>query len=210
MNKHQASFATVASVLSILFFAFINYSTTPHEIWFIYPSFAILQWPISGYFLNKRKLHHYSAITSFILISFLIIENMLNSPDHIWFVFAIYPILLWPVLMYLGKYRSTLTTAIIGSVATFLYYGVLNTFYAPQYLWVIYPAFLVLWWPLAIYFGRTKKHYSFSIAASILTSLFFITTNVISSANTIWAVYPIFAILWWPLSTYYYGKRRSW
>lgn len=209
MNKQQASFATVASVLSILFFAFINYSTTPHEIWFIYPSFAILQWPISGYFLNKRKLHHYSAITSFILIAFLIIENMLKSPDHIWFVFAIYPILLWPVLMYLGKYRSTLTTAIIGSIGTILYYAVLNTFYAPQYPWVIYPAFLVLWWPLAIYFGRIKKYYAFSIAASILTSLFFIITNVVSTANTIWAVYPIFAILWWPLSTYYYGKRRT-
>ncbi|AJS58225.1 hypothetical protein [Paenibacillus sp. IHBB 10380] len=208
MNKHQASFATVASVMSILFFSIINYNTTPHQIWFIYPSFAILQWPISIYFLTKGKLKHYSAVTSLILISFLIIENMLNSPDHIWFVFAIYPLLWWPILMYLGKYASTVTTAIIGSLCTIVYYAVLNSFYAPHYPWVIYPSFLVLWWPLAIYFEKNKQYFKFSIVACVLTSLFFITTNVISTENTIWAVYPIFAILWWPLSMYYYGKRR--
>ncbi|OAB32468.1 hypothetical protein PMSD_15880 [Paenibacillus macquariensis subsp. defensor] len=207
MNKHQASFATVASVISILFFAFINYNTTPHEIWFIYPSFAILQWPISIFFLTRGKLHHYSAITSLILISFLIIENMLNSPDHIWFVFAIYPLLWWPILMYLGKYRSSFTIAIIGTLCTILYYEMLNSFYAPQYPWVIYPSFLVLWWPLAIYFWKKKNYFNFSIAASLLTAIFFITTNVISTPNNIWAVYPIFAMLWWPLSMYYYGRR---
>ncbi|WP_438351111.1 hypothetical protein ACP8HI_10955 [Paenibacillus sp. FA6] len=207
MNKHRTSFAAVGSIMSILLFAIINYSTTPHYIWFIYPSLAILQWPISIYFLTKGTFKHYSAVTSLILISYLIIENMLHSPDLIWFVFAIYPILWWPILMYLGKYASTVTTAIIGSLCTILYYAVLNSFYAPQYLWVIYPSFLVLWWPLVIYFSRNKQYFKFSIVASLLTIIFFITTNMISSENTIWAIYPIFAILWWPLSMYYYGKR---
>ncbi|OAB44387.1 hypothetical protein [Paenibacillus glacialis] len=208
MNKHQASFATVASVLSILFLAITNYNTTPHDLWFIYPSFVILQWPISIYFLAKGKLKHYSALTTAILIAFLIFENMLNSPDHIWFVFAVYPLLWWPILMYLGKYRSSFTIAIIGSLCTILYYEMLNSFYAPQYPWVIYPSFLVLWWPLAIYYGRKKNHFNFSITATLLTAIFFITTNVISSPSTIWAVYPIFAIIWWPLSMYYFHKRK--
>jgi hypothetical protein len=79
---------------------------------------------------------------------------------------------------------------------------------SPDYPWAIYPAFAVIWWPLALYYVRKKQYYSFSISASSLMIAFFITVNVVSSPDTIWAIYPIFAVLWWPLSMYYFQVKR--
>jgi hypothetical protein len=32
----------------------------------------------------------------------------------------------------------------------------------------------------------------------------FIAVNFFTTPNRIWAVYPIFALIWWPLSIYYF------
>jgi hypothetical protein len=207
MKKQQANFAIAGSIMCILFFIIINYTTSPHDIWFIYPSFAVLYWPISVYFLSKGLIKPYSLITSLLFITFLIVENQIHSPQHPWFLYAIYPILWWPILMYAGKYARSLSIAIVGSVFTIIYYGMLNVSLSPQYPWAIYPAYAVLWWPLSLYFTRRKNFWGFSVWASILSIVFFIASNAISSENDIWAVYPSFAILWWPLSMYYYRKR---
>jgi hypothetical protein len=51
---------------------------------------------------------------------------------------------------------------------------------------------------------------------SLQTSLFFsgaiilsvVTLNVLSSPGYPWCIYPIFGILWWPLSVYFAGRRQ--
>ncbi|WP_249310611.1 hypothetical protein [Bacillus sp. FJAT-49736] len=105
--------------------------------------------------------------------------------------------------------RKTVKMGLLGSFATIGYYTILNAGLSPQYPWAIYPAFVVIWWPLAIYHTKQKKFFQFSIYSSLLISIFFIIVNIVSSPQEVWAVYPIFTVLWWPLSMYYYFFKKK-
>ncbi|WP_088069875.1 hypothetical protein [Gottfriedia luciferensis] len=207
--KNYIGFATVGCIMTMLFFMIVNFITSPSTIWFIYPCFFLLFWPISLYFIGKRSMKQFSFFGSIVILAYLLTENLVHSPDYLWFFYAAYPILCWPILMHLGSKARTFSIALIGSIITIAYYGLLNFIATPSYPWVIYPAFAVIWWPLSIYHANRKSYVAFSFSASILISIFFIYVNIISSPNTIWAVYPIFAVIWWPLSMYFYGYKKK-
>lgn len=50
-------FSVWGSALLIGLFIFINFYYSPRAIWFVYPTFAILWWPLAAFFarLNSRK-----------------------------------------------------------------------------------------------------------------------------------------------------------
>jgi hypothetical protein len=50
-------FSIWSSALIIGLVVFINYYYSPHTIWFVYPTFAVLWWPLAMFFtwLNNRK-----------------------------------------------------------------------------------------------------------------------------------------------------------
>lgn len=209
MKKPDIGFATAGSVMSILFFMIVNYSTSPNHIWFIYPSFPLLLWPVSLYLIKKGKHIQHALFASLVIIFFFITINYIQTPGHPWFLYASFPIIWWPIFLFLGKRAKTMTVASLGSIVTILYYCYLNVIISPPYPWVIYPAFAVLWWPLTLYFGRKKKYFELSVSGSLLIIIFFISVNVVSSPQTVWAVYPIFLVLWWPLSMYYFILKRK-
>ncbi|MGE8205754.1 hypothetical protein ACQKP0_14450 [Heyndrickxia sp. NPDC080065] len=203
MHRHDVIFAWLASIISILFFISVNYLTSSDNLWFIYPSFFILLWPLSVQSIKNGEYKVHSIFTSLLIILFLFIVNYFHSPGHPWFLYAFYPIIWWPILMCLEKKRNTVSLAILGSLITIVYYSVLNSILSPQYPWAIYPSFAVIWWPLSMYYAKTKKYFQFSISASFLIIIFFTVVNIVSSPNTVWAIYPTFAVIWWPLSMYY-------
>ncbi|MEK3889137.1 hypothetical protein [Bacillus sp. FSL K6-3431] len=207
MDRHKIGFAIVASLISIIFIMIVNYLTSPNYMWFIYPVFALLFWPGSIIFIAKKKYKLQSIFGSVVIITFLIITNYLHSPDYLWFHYAIFPIIWWPVSAFYGEKAKTLSFALIGSMSTILYYSLLNVIMSHQHPWAIYPAFIVLWWPLALYYARKKDYFGLSVSGSLLTILFFITVNAVSSPSTIWAIYPAFIVLWWPLALYHARKR---
>jgi hypothetical protein len=208
MKKYDTGFAVTGCVMSMVFFMLVNYLTSPDYPWFIYPSFGLLLWPICLYCLNNSKHKLLSLFCCTLIIIFLIAENVIDSPNYPWSLYAIFPILWWPILVILGNRAKTMTVALIGSTSIILYYSILNVALSPYYPWVIFPSFVVVWWPLALNHARKKTYFEFSIHASLLISLFFISVNVISTPHTIWAVYPIFCVLWWPLSMYYFVYKR--
>lgn len=208
MKRIDPGFAIAGSVMTIVFIILVNYLTSSHYPWFIYPTFVLLLWPIGVYFAKQGKHKQLALSYCVLIIAFLTVENFLHSPRNPWSLYAFYPIFWWPILTYLEKRALTLTVALIGSTSIILYYAVLNVLLSPQYPWVIFPAFAVLWWPLSIYHAKKKTYFSFSIQASLLIAVFFIGVNAVSSPDTIWAVYPIFCVLWWPLSMYYYVYKR--
>lgn len=55
MTKINLGFSIWGSALIISLFIFINFYYTPHVIWFVYPTFGILWWPLSMYFYWLRK-----------------------------------------------------------------------------------------------------------------------------------------------------------
>ncbi|MED4455762.1 permease prefix domain 1-containing protein [Metabacillus fastidiosus] len=51
--KLNLGYSIWASLLIIAFFVFINVYYSPHVIWFVYPTFAVLWWPLTMYFKWK-------------------------------------------------------------------------------------------------------------------------------------------------------------
>lgn len=208
MKKDIIDFLAMGGLLTGIFLFVVNMTTTPHIIWFVYPCIFLLLWPGTLYFAYRKKMKSYSVVTSSILIITLFIINMIESPEVLWFLYPAYPILWWPIFIFLGKRARKFSVAIMGAIVTILYYGVLNVAISPQYIWFIYPSFAVIWWPLSIYHVKKKAYVSYSVNASILISLFFITVNIVTTPHEIWAIYPIFSILWWPLSMYFFVYKR--
>ncbi|MDX8047588.1 hypothetical protein SH601_16620 [Gracilibacillus sp. S3-1-1] len=209
MKKYHVDFAVVGSLLTIVFLLVVNLITSSDHLWFIYPALILLFWPIRLYCLKKGKQQYFSIFSSLLIIVYLGIVNYINTPAYPWFLYAVYPIIWWPILVLLGKRAKSTIVALIGSISIILYYLCLNILLAPGHPWFIYPAFVVLWWPLSIYHARKKSYYAFSINGTILISAFFITVNLITSPQEIWAIYPIFGVLWWPLSVYYFVYKRK-
>lgn len=210
MKKHHIGFATFGSLMTILFLYAVNRLTSPEYLWFLYPTFLLLLWPITMLLLTRGKHKLYAVICSLMIIALLIVNNFyFSDTSHPWFLYPAFLILWWPITLFAGKRAKTLTFSIIASVSTILYYSLLNFALSPEYPWAIYPAFLVLWWPVSLYFARKKNYLGLSFAGSSLTTLFFVAVNVISTPDYIWAVYPIFLIFWWPLSMYYYSEHKK-
>ncbi|WP_099156649.1 hypothetical protein [Virgibacillus ndiopensis] len=209
MRKLDIGFAVAGSIMTIIFLVLVNFLTGSDDWWFIYPSTALLLWPIGMYCVKKKKQKLLSVCYSALIIMYLIFENYTSTPNHPWFLYAVYPIIWWPILMILGKRAKEMSVALVGSISIILYYVVLNINLSPYYPWAIYPTFVILWWPISLYHAKRRSDVMFSIHATILISVFFISVNAVSTPDTIWAVYPIFGVLWWPLSMYYFVYKRK-
>ncbi|MBC7960378.1 MAG: hypothetical protein H7X94_10955 [Vallitaleaceae bacterium] len=209
MKKQVFNFAVASSVMSILFFIIVNMITSEANLWFIYPTYAILWWPISVYFANKKSAKGLAIVGSGVTIAFVVLTNLITSPQHPWCLYVIFPILWWPLVLHIGRKAGTVKFALLSSGAIILYYAALNLWLSPVYPWVIYPTFAVLWWPLSLYFAYKKNPLAYACIGSIHTIVFFVVVNWVSSPAHIWAVYPAFAVLWWPLSIYYFVHLKD-
>jgi hypothetical protein len=207
--KHGRTLSVIGSIVIIVSLFLTNYITSPSVIWFYYPAFAVIWWPLSVFLAGPRTIKAYSIVGALFLAAFFTAENLLKSPFCPWALLTYFPVLMWPVGVLLGKRLGSLPTALFGSLAGILYYTVMNVTVFPGFPWAIFPAYALLWWPLAIAFAKQKRPLIFSVAGTLLSAALFIAVNVISSPGTIWAVYPIFALLWWPLSTYYFVRRTA-
>lgn len=212
MSKNSVGFSIVGSILCILFFLTVNLSTNSmagiDNLWFIYPTFFVLWWPLSIIFAANSNLKAFSVVGSISIIVFLIAVNYTTSSCHPWFLYAVFPVVWWPVTMFAGERAKSIKFALIGSASTILYYTLLNLWISPNYPWAVFPAYAVIWWPMSMYFGPRKKYFALSVMGSFVTILFFTIVNYISSPSTIWAIYPIFAVIWWPLSLYYFHYKK--
>ncbi|MFT8322143.1 MAG: permease prefix domain 1-containing protein [Bacillus sp. (in: firmicutes)] len=52
--KLNLEYSIWGSILLIALFVFINFYYTPDTIWFVYPTFGVLWWPLSMYFSWQR------------------------------------------------------------------------------------------------------------------------------------------------------------
>lgn len=209
-RRYAMGFSIVGSLVIIAFLFITNYLTSWSYPWFIYPSFAVIWWPLSVFLMKPRTAKAYSVISSLVILAFFSVDNLINSPSTPWILFTIFPVLLWPICIFLGRRVLELPTALGLSTVGIAYYIMLNILIFPGFPWAIFPAYVLLWWPLSVAFARRGHAMLFSICGTLLSAALFISLNVRATPQTIWAVYPIFALAWWPLATYYfvYKPRR--
>ncbi len=208
MGKRTVAFSIAGASMTLLFLIITNHLTSPYYAWSIYPIFAIVYWPICTYCISKKQYKLLSIIGALITIVFFATINYTTSPIHPWFLYTALPILWWPIIQYSGKWAKTFSFSVISSCIFIVYYIFLNYLISPSYPWSIYTTFTFIWWPIAVYFVKNRKPFILAIISTLLISTFFILVNLISSPSNIWAVYPIFMILWWPLVIYYFKVRK--
>lgn len=54
MSKLNLGFSLWGSALIIAFFIFLNFYYSPETIWFVYPTFGVLWWPLAMFFAWER------------------------------------------------------------------------------------------------------------------------------------------------------------
>ncbi len=198
--------AVLFSVLLILYFTIINLLLTPGRFWAVYPVYAALWWPLSLCFRNKPK--PFSVAGSLITIVFLIATNLMETP-YPWALYACPPVVFWPLAMYAGKRFGRLAFSVAASAVVIAYYGALNALLEPLSPWVMFVAFGVLWWPLSVYFYGRKSAHGYAAVMSALSIVFLAAVNMVYSPGALWAHYPAFAILWWPM-TLLFARYKKW
>ncbi len=62
---------------------------------------------------------------------------------------------------------------------------------------------------LVYYFAKRRDGFGFSVVGSILIAAFFGIINYIMTPTILWSIYPIFAVGWWPLIMYYFGRKKK-
>ncbi len=102
-----------------------------------------------------------------------------------------------------------------GSILLTAFFAFLNFYYSPTNIWFVYPLFATLWWPLSMFAlwerqknGR-KMAFPYSVAGSALIIALVLFMNLYYTPHTIWFVYPTFAVIWWPVSLYFYRLRQK-
>jgi hypothetical protein len=207
-RRYAAGFAAVGAALTILFLAVVNLLTSRGYPWFVYPAFALLWWPVSVV-LAPRYPKTFSIVGCLMTLLFLTGINLMFSPSHLWVLYAAFPAVCWPILVFLGRRAGRPAWALSVSLLAVACYGLLNVYYSPGFPWAIFPVYAVMWWPLAVLFARNNRAMAFSAGGAVWSILFFIVLNAVTTPQEIWAVYPIFGILWWPLSILCFVTMRK-
>lgn len=157
-----------------------------------------------------KNANFYFALAGSVLVTALLISvNLLFSPGLLWVVFACPPLVWWPLSALLGSRAATSAFALLSFLSAAVYYSLLNLLFFRGHPWVIYIVFALCWWPLTIFFAGQKNPFGYSLAGTAVTSVFFIAVNLITSPQVIWFVFPVFAVLWWPLSVYFFVYKKQ-
>jgi len=196
------------AVISALFIATAFYIAGIKEIWIAETALIATSVQACTFFSSRKNYKSLILTGSATLIIIATMEYLSLKSDHIWLLYIVFPAL-WPLIMTLfPKHMGTFPFALFSSATGILYYGILNILLSPAHVWFIYPTFLLLWWPLAIYYAKTKRSIRFSLLGSLLIIIFFGATNYFTSPQIMWFVFPSFLILWWPLSAVFAQKRQ--
>ena len=204
MNKKAFFVSVVSSSVLIMMLLTINILTSwDTNPWFIYPTYAVLWWPLA--FIAKKSQKLFSIIGGLGSALFLLLINSLTSPDTFWAIYAVFPFIWWPIAAFLPKQKTLMLT--LGALCC--YYGVLNILVEPSRPWVIYILFPAIIIAACAHFAKKKQYLAMSLAGSLFAIIFFITINIITSSYTFWAFYPSLGVLFWPLSVYFFSKLKG-
>lgn len=113
------------------------------------------------------------------------------------------------------KLGITLAFSVWGGILIIALFLFINFYYTPNVIWFVYPTFAVIWVPMVLFFRwfREKKEvsvgFAFSICGFLLITGLILFINLYYTPEIIWFVYPVFAIIWWPLAMLFHHLRQK-
>jgi hypothetical protein len=106
------AFSVWGSILITALMLFINFYYTPQVIWFVYPVFAVVWWPMSLFFYWFRLKKDepiglpYSVCGFALIIGLMLFINFYYTPQIIWFVYPTFGVIWWPLAMLFHSLRQ--------------------------------------------------------------------------------------------------------
>lgn len=111
-NGLSLAFSIWGSVLILALTLFINFYYTPDVIWFVYPAFAVVWWPMTMFFhwLRHKNGTHigfpYAVCGFCLIVGLMLFINLYCSPKVIWFVYPAFAAVWWPLAMLFHRMRE--------------------------------------------------------------------------------------------------------
>ncbi len=208
MKKYSFLFSVIGSLSIIAMFFTINYTTSWIHPWFIYPAFAVLWWPLGVYFGQTKKFKLFSVVGSLYISGFLYLVNMITSASFPWFIFPVFGVLWWPLAMLINAKKRPGLFSIVASMLISFFFLITNYITSFDFKWFIFPVFGVLWWPISVLLCGSKKYKMYSIVSTVYITAFLAMVNYIVSPQYTWFYYPVYGLLWWPLSMFLAKKPK--
>jgi hypothetical protein len=159
---------------------------------------------------KRRNSPAFAVVNAVLMIAYFVLVHRFVTPElHPWYWYAFFPLLCWPAAAAL-KEKAVKPVSVIACAALFLlYYGALNLFLSPGTPWIL---FLTLPAAAAVIGSvcREKKAWAaLSVWMTLAGIAYFAAINLIYTPHAVWAVYPAFALLWWPLSMLLFGRKAK-
>lgn len=158
--------------------------------------------------MNNQRLA-FAAAGSLMTVFFLFIVNRLTTPDELWFIAPSLAVLEWPIVMFFAGKNNFKHFASVNAVLMigYLYYENVTT--SPDHPWYLYAAFAIVWWPILAYAGKYAATFAMSVVGSIAVIASYAMLNATLSPEFPWAIFPAYAVLWWPISVYC-ARSKQW
>ena len=203
-------FSVLMSTITVILLAVLNLIYTPHVWWVLWVVFYFAWWPLCQCLGEKAKTLTFAVIGAAAIIGYHVLMYFALTPGvHPWYLYMVLPAVWWPVTIAIKEKVKSLWFLGISVLAFALYYGTLNALLCPHAFWSIYLLFPLAWAVISEYFGPRGKFFALSVWGTAITILFFAAVNYLTSPHHIWAVYPAFVILFWPLSMYFFRVRSK-
>lgn len=180
----------------IIFFLAVNLITSPGFLWFIFPVYAALWWPVSVFMARGKTIRIYSLIMSLFSLGYIALLNYLTVPAEPWFLYIAFPLLLWPAVMHTGRHAARLPFAIAGSLIGLGTYLVLNIFVPPGHPWFLYLALPLLWWPITIAIKKVASNLMFLFVSVTIFMIYYGFLNIFISPGHAWSLYLLYPYAW--------------
>ncbi len=109
----------------------------------------------------------YSIWVTLLTTALFVFMNFYYTPNVIWFVFPLFCILWWPGVLFFKcrqvKYNKkfNLPFAIYGATLLVFLFAFIDYYYTDMIYWFIYPTFVIVWWPISVFFHNQKKKEDF-------------------------------------------------
>lgn len=195
--------AVVYTAMILLSTLTINLLTSPGFLWFVFPAFGALWWPLSAYFSGKQKPLAYALCGAGLTAALLIVTYLIASPGaHPWFLYPVLGLAWWPLSVW-GSQNGAKRFSLAGGFYIIFTLLVVNLITSPSFWWWVYPSFFVLWWPLSVHLGEKAKTLSFAAYSAVAAFLFTVLMHRIHSPHAEpWYLYALLPFAWWPISKY--------
>ena len=172
---------------------------------------AAAAWLVYAAVISKHRLSFpFAAANAALLAAYFVLVHRFITPDvHPWYWYTFFPLLCWPAAAALKETALKPLPVATCATAFLLYYGALNLFLSPAVPWVLFLAYPAAGAVIAAFCRQKRAWTTMSIWMSAAGIACFAAINLVFTPHTVWAVYPAFAILWWPMSMVLFGRKKK-